>query len=384
MRHALTNCRILFQGGLRDESALLLDGEHISGVVANSDIPSGYKYTDLGGAILAPGFIDLQVNGGNGVLFNDAPTVASLRSIALAHYKFGTTAFLPTLISDDLDVVSRGIEAVTSAIAAGVPGILGIHIEGPFLNVEKRGIHPQDKIRKSDLEGLDYLKSIPGGKSLVTLAPECVPSEHIKMLRERGFSICAGHTNASFEELSDSFENGVEGVTHLFNAMSPLVNRAPGAVGAALDHDDCWCCIIVDGRHVHPGALRVALKAKGGHQRFILVTDAMPTVGQEDKRFKLNDEEVSVVNGVCQNEDGTLAGSDLNMAQAVANARAMLDQDLVAAIEMASINPARFLGVDDQMGDIVIGKRANFVALNEDGSVIATWIDGQKVWCASA
>jgi N-acetylglucosamine-6-phosphate deacetylase len=383
MRHALTNCRILCESALRDGSALLIDGSRISEIVAATSIPDGYDEIDLEGAILSPGFIDLQVNGGNGVLFNDAPTVESLRSIALAHHQFGTTAFLPTLISDDLEVIRRGIDAVATAIAAGVPGILGIHIEGPFLNVEKRGIHPEDKIRKSDLAGLDYLQPIAGGKTLVTLAPECVPPEHIRILRNRGFSVCAGHSNASFEELSSAFDEGIEGVTHLFNAMSPLVNRAPGAVGAALDNPECWCCIIVDGRHVHPASLRVALKAKGGHQRFILVTDAMPTVGQGEKRFILNEEEVNVVDGVCQNEDGTLAGSDLNMAQAVSNTIALLGQEFSAAIEMASINPARFLGVDDEMGDIVPGKRANLVALNESGNAVSTWIDGQRVWKAS-
>ena len=380
MRHAFTNCQILSDGALRTGSALLVDNGIIGGLIAQNEIPAESTTVDLNGARLVPGFIDLQVNGGNGVLFNDAPTVDTLCDIATIHYQYGTTSFLPTLISDDRATIRQGFEAVNEAIADKIPGIAGIHIEGPFLNVEKRGIHAENKIRRSDEEDIGTIQSIAGGSTLITIAPECVPADHIHALRQRGASICAGHTNATFEELTAAFELGVGGVTHLFNAMSPLVNRAPGAVGAALDHPDCWCCIIVDGRHVHPAALRIALRAKGGHRRFILVTDAMPTVGQIEKHFWLNDEEVQVVDGVCQNEYGTLAGSDLNMAQAIANAQSMLGVNFAEAIEMATAHPAQFLGISEQVGTLAVGKRANMVALGENGTVLSTWVDGEKVW----
>lgn len=382
-RQAYTNAQIFAQQRLQSGCALLVEKGIITGLVNENEVPEGALIVDLEGARLVPGFIDLQVNGGSGFLFNDCPTLDTVRAIAEAHYQFGTTALLPTLISDDLDVVERGIIAIEQAISAGVPGIAGIHIEGPFLNVERRGIHPRDKIRRGDGDAMKVLRPVEGGATLVTLAPECVPAEQVAHLRDGGMIVCAGHTNATFDEMMNAFNAGVAGVTHLFNAMPPLLNRAPGAVGAALLHSESWCCIIVDGKHVHPAALQVAIRAKGGHQRFILVTDAMPTVGQSDKHFTLNGEHVMVVDGVCQNDDGTLAGSDLDMAKAVANAQSMLGVNLAQAVEMAAFNPAQFLGLSHQIGDLEVGKRANMVCLSPSGEVLATWIDGQKVWGAS-
>lgn len=382
-RHAYTNAQIFTRQRLQSGCALLVERGIITGLVNENEIPEGSLIVDLEGTRLVPGFIDLQVNGGNGFLFNDSPTLDTVRAIAEAHYQFGTTALLPTLISDELDIVERGIIAIEQAISAGVPGVAGIHIEGPFLNVERRGIHSRDKIRRGDRDAMKVLRSVDGGATLVTLAPECVPAEQVAHLRDSGMIVCAGHTNATFDEMMNAFNAGVAGVTHLFNAMPPLLNRAPGAVGAALLHSESWCCIIVDGKHVHPAALQVAIRAKGGHQRFILVTDAMPTVGQSDKHFTLNGEHVMVVDGVCQNDDGTLAGSDLNMAKAVANAQSMLGVSLAQAVEMAAFNPAQFLGLSHQMGDLGVGKRANMVRLSPSGEVLSTWIDGQKVWGAS-
>jgi N-acetylglucosamine-6-phosphate deacetylase len=383
-RHAYTNAQIFAQQRLQSGCALLVEQGIITGLVNENEVPEGSLIVDLEGARLVPGFIDLQVNGGNGFLFNDCPTLDTVRAIAEAHYQFGTTALLPTLISDDLDVVERGIIAIEQAISAGVPGIAGIHIEGPFLNVERRGIHPRDKIRHGDENALKVLRTVEGGVTLVTLAPECVPAEQVTELRDRGMIVCAGHTDATFDEMMNAFNAGVAGVTHLFNAMPPLLNRAPGVVGAALLHSESWCCIIVDGKHVNPAALQIAIRAKGGHQRFILVTDAMPTVGQSDKHFMLNGEQVMVIDGVCQNNDGTLAGSDLDMAKAVANAQSMLGMSLAQAVEMATFNPAQFLGLSHQMGVLEVGKRANMVCLSPSGEVLATWIDGQKVWGASS
>jgi N-acetylglucosamine-6-phosphate deacetylase len=360
--------------------ALVVENGVICDIVADDQLDKDIPIVDLEGHRLIPGFVDLQVNGGNGVLFNDAPSVASLRRIAEAHWQYGTTAFLPTLISDDLDTVRVAIKAVSDAIAAGVPGIVGIHIEGPFLNIDRSGIHDRMKIRAFDREGLEAISAVPRGRTLITLAPECVSKDDIQSLLARDILICAGHTNATYAQLTEAFDAGVSGVTHLFNAMSQLTNREPGAVGAALNNPESWCCLIVDGKHVHPATLQIALKAKGSHERLIIVTDAMPTVGLENKTFQLNGEDVAVVDGVCQDRFGTLAGSDIDMAQSVLNAQELMGTTFAQAVEMGSANPARFLGMQQLFGSLTPGKKANMVQIDEDGRVHSTWIEGAAVW----
>ena len=248
---------------------------------------------DLKGQLLVPGFIDTQVNGGGGVLFNDDPSVESIAAIGRAHRRFGTTGFLPTLISDDLDVVAKAVRAVQTAIAIGVPGVLGIHIEGPFLNEERKGVHDATKLRGLDEDALGLLTSLNGGRTLVTLAPERTSPQIIRKLADAGVIVSAGHTNATYEEIKDALSQGLTGFTHLFNAMSQLTGREPGAVGAALDDADSWCGIIVDGHHVDPVVLRIALRCKRP-DRFMLVTDAMPSVGAPKKSFKLQGRPISV------------------------------------------------------------------------------------------
>ncbi len=380
MRYACCNGDMLLENGLKCGMALIVDKGHIHEIIPANQIGKDVPIVDLDGHRLIPGLVDLQVNGGNGVLFNDSPTVESLQRIAEAHWQYGTTAFLPTLISDDLDKVKIAIKAVSDAIAAGVPGIVGIHIEGPFLNIDRSGIHDRMKIRPFDREGLEAITAVKGGRTLITLAPECVRPEDLQSLLERDILICAGHTNATYAQLTEAFEAGVCGVTHLFNAMSQLTNREPGAVGAALNNPESWCCMIVDGKHVHPATLQIALKAKGGHHRLILVTDAMPTVGLNTKTFQLNGEDMAVVDGVCQDRFGTLAGSDLDMAQSVLNAQTLMGTTFMQAVEMGSANPARFLEMQDQLGSLSAGKKANMVRIDPDGRAHTTWIDGSVVW----
>ncbi len=380
MRYACCNGDLLLEDGLRSGMALIVENGDIGDVVPVDQIGEDLPVVDLGGHRLIPGLVDLQVNGGNGVLFNDDPSVASLRRIAEAHWQYGTTAFLPTLISDDLEKVKVAIKAVGDAIAAGVPGIVGIHIEGPFLNIDRSGIHDRMKIRPFDREGLEAISAVAGGRTLIPVAAESLKKEDIQELLDRDILICAGHTNATYAQLAEAFDAGVSGVTHLFNAMSQLTNREPGAVGAALNNPDSWCCLIVDGKHVHPATLQIALKAKGGHERLILVTDAMPTVGLENKTFQLFGEDVAVVDGVCQDRFGTLAGSDIDMAQSVLNAQNLMGTTFARAVEMGSANPARFLGMQDRFGTLTAGKKANMVRLDENGRVHTTWIEGQVAW----
>ncbi|MEG3089200.1 N-acetylglucosamine-6-phosphate deacetylase [Sphingomonas sp. PB4P5] len=370
---ALFNARTLIDDTLVDGRAVIIERGTIVAVVPDTDIPADAERHDLNGDILAPGFIDSQVNGGGGVLFNDAPTVETIATIGAAHRRYGTTGFLPTLISDDLATVRAGVAAVDAAIAAGVPGVLGIHIEGPFLNVDRKGIHDPDKIITLDDVGFAAITGLRHGVTLVTLAPERTTPAMVARLTQSGVIVAAGHTDGSYDEIGAALAAGMSGFTHLFNAMSPLTSREPGAVGAALDAR-AWCGLIVDGRHVHPATLRIA--AMANPDRLMLVTDAMPSVGQVDKSFMLQGHYVQVIDGVCINDDGTLAGSDLDMAAAVRNAQSMMGVTQATALTMACRNPARFLGLDRQIGWIAAGFRADLVVLTEDGHVRSSWIEG--------
>src|SRR4051812_44122681 len=370
---ALCPSRILTPGGFETERCLLVEDGRIVDVLPLADCPADASRQDLEGD-LVPGFIDLQVNGGGGVLFNDQPTIEGIEAIGRAHRAFGTTGFLPTLITDDLQVVDRAMRAVEGAIAKGLPGVLGIHIEGPFINSEKVGIHDPAKIRKIDEAAVELLTSLNKGVTLVTLAPELAPSGLIASLAARGVVLAAGHTAASYEQARQALDDGVTGFTHLFNAMTQLTGRAPGAVGAALD-SDAWCGIIVDGFHVHPASLRIALAAKGP-DKLVLVTDAMPTVGSEETAFLLGDRAIHVDAGRLAADDGTLAGSNLDMATAVVNAAEALQVDQASAIRMASLNPARALGLEHETGAISPGLRADLALLGPNGSVLQTWIAG--------
>ena len=373
---ALVNARVLVGRALSEGQAVLVEDGRIVDVVAVGDarLASARRH-DLRGALLLPGFVDVQVNGGGGALFNDAPDVATLRTIGAAHRRYGTTAFMPTLISDEPGAIARAIAAVREAIAAKVPGVAGIHIEGPFINPERRGAHDAAMIRGLDEDAFALLTSLHVGRTMVTLAPEATTGAMIRRLADSGVRVCAGHTNASFAAMREAFASGVSGVTHLFNAMSPLASREPGVVGAALADPDCWCGLIVDGRHVHPATLKLALRAKR-HDRFMLVTDAMPCVGGGGAHFMLQGRRIEVRDGVCVDAQGVLCGSALDMASAVRNAIDQLDLSLPEAVRMASTYPAQFLGLGEELGCIARGYRANLVVADERLNVSQTWIDG--------
>ncbi len=375
MLAALVNGRVLTEAGVVEGQAVLVENGIIAGIVASREIPGGAQLRDLEGGLLVPGFIDTQVNGGGGVLFNDAPTVETVAAIGAAHRPFGTTGFLPTLISDDLAIVDQAMRATEQAIARGVPGVLGLHIEGPFLNPKRKGIHDADKFRLIDEDALALLSSLKLGATLVTLAPERTTPDMIRRLTDAGVVVAAGHTNALYPTMRQALDQGLAGFTHLFNAMSPLTSREPGAVGAALESQEAWCGIIVDGRHVDPVTLKIALRTRP-LDRFMLVTDAMPTVGMADKRFKLQGRAIRVVDGVCVDDHGTLAGSDLDMITAVRNAISLLGLTLEQAVMMASQAPATFLGLGRRRGRIARGYAADLCLLDDRLEVVSTWIDG--------
>lgn len=373
---ALCPTRLLTAAGFEPGRCVLIENGRIVAIPQLGDCPSTASDEDLEGD-LVPGFIDLQVNGGGGVLFNDEPTVEGIAAIGHAHRSFGTTGFLPTVLSDDLKVIDRAMRAVEDAIVQGVPGVLGIHVEGPFINPEQRGIHDAGKIRQIDDSAVELLTSLDRGVTLVTLAPELAPAGTIQKLVQAGVVVSAGHTAASYEETRQALDEGLAGFTHLFNAMRQLEGRAPGVVGAALDSKDSWCGVIVDGVHVHPAALRIALAAKGAGG-LVLVTDAMPTVGSDQKSFMLGSRRITEDRRRCTADDGTLAGSALDMASAVRNAVEALAVDLATAVKMASSNPARAIGLEDVTGAIELGLRADLVLLDSGGHAVRSWISGES------
>jgi N-acetylglucosamine-6-phosphate deacetylase len=365
MTTALLNARVLLGDGFVDDRAVFIDAGRITDIVATDDPRvANADGIDLEGGFLLPGFIDCQVNGGGGALFNDAPTVETIAAIGAAHRRYGTTGFLPTLISDDFDVMRAAIAAVDAAIEQGVPGVLGIHLEGPFLAPERHGAHDAGKFVVPDEAAIELATSLRRGRTLMTLAPDRVSPEAIRVLVARGVIVSIGHTAATYEQTRAALDAGATGFTHLYNAMTPLTGRGPGVVGAALEDPRSWCGIIVDNFHAHPASFRVALAAKP-RGKVLLVTDAMPPVGAASPEFSLYGQAITVENGRCVNAAGSLAGSALDMASAVRNTTHSLGVPLEEAARMGATYPARFLGLADR-GEIRTGLRADFVVFDAD------------------
>ncbi|WP_414473035.1 N-acetylglucosamine-6-phosphate deacetylase [Microvirga sp. M2] len=374
---ALTGARIFDGTHMLEGRAAVIENGRIVAVPPERDLGAGVKRRPVTG-LLAPGFIDVQVNGGGGLMFNDQRSPECLKTIAAAHRKYGTTGLLPTLITDTRDKMAEAVEAARAALAAGLPGILGIHLEGPFINPAKKGVHNPDFIRPLEDEDLRVLTSLKEGRTLVTLAPERNSMETIARLATEGVLVCAGHTMSDYGTLMEAFRHGLRGFTHLYNAMPPLAGRDPGPVGAALDNRDAWCGLIVDGHHVSDAALRLAIAAKGT-ERMMLVTDAMAVTGTDMKTFDLHGRTIYRKDGRLATEDGTLAGSDLDMASAIRNSVERLGLGLPDVLRMASLVPAAFLRLDHELGRIASGYRADLVLLDEDLHVQDTWIAGEAL-----
>ncbi len=330
--------------------------------------------------LVVPGFIDLQVNGGGGALFNDSPSVDNLKTIMAAHARFGTTAMMPTLITDKFEVMQQAADAIAQALTEGVPGIVGVHFEGPHLSVDKKGTHCAEYIRAISDDEWRVLSRQDIGQVIVTLAPETVSPEEIKRMVELGIKVCLGHTNADYQTAQKAIDAGASGFTHLFNAMSPLQGREPGVVGAALLNNHTSCGLIVDGFHVDNASCKLAIQAKPQGKIF-LVTDAMPPVGTDQTEFALYDRTVYVDNGKLTSTTGELAGSSLDMASAVKNTHKGLGMPLDEALRMGSLYPAQYLYQDQAVirGELKQGYQADMVVLNDDLSVKETWISGKKV-----
>ncbi len=375
-RHAIAADHV-FDGWTRHkDAAVVVEGSLIVGIVPQSELPLGLEVSKMPlGVWLAPGFIDLQVNGGGDVLFNSSPTPEAILAIAAAHRKFGTTALLPTFITDTSEKMTVAYAAAQASVESE-PGILGIHLEGPFLSPEKAGVHAASLIRQPSPADLEMLCGPRKGALLVTLAPERVPTGFIDRLVQSGVRVSLGHSIATYAETLAAMAEGLSGFTHLFNAMRPLASREPGPIAAALESPNAWFGIIIDGFHVDPAMLRLSLRGLG---RPILVTDAMPPVGGRQSKFDLYGAKIQVIGGRCVRPDGTLAGSTLDMASAVRNCIDMLGVRLEDALRFASRNPAEFIGLGHLLGGLRPGYRADIVALDAGTlEVQGTWLAGKK------
>jgi N-acetylglucosamine-6-phosphate deacetylase len=373
---ALVGATVFDGTRLRDGQAVVIEAGRIAGVMPAAKLPAGIARQSIDG-LLAPGFIDVQVNGGGGVLFNETRSVAGIAAIGAAHRRFGTTGFLPSFITDTPESMAEAIKAADAALQARTPGVLGIHLEGPFLNPERKGIHRADLMRRIGDRDIAMIDLPAGGRVLVTLAPEQTEPATIARLTQAGIIVAAGHTKANLETIRAAQAAGLTGITHLFNAMPPMMGREPGPVGAALEDRRLWCGLIVDLHHVSATTLRVALAARGT-ERMILVTDAMPSVGSAADHFELLGEKITRIGGALVNDAGTLAGSDLDMASAVRNTVRQLGVAVEDALRMAALNPAAFLRLDNELGRIAAGYRADLVLLDGDFNVKSTWISGSR------
>jgi len=373
-QHAIVADTVFDGATTLHDAAIVIEDGQIAGILPRTELPAAVATRRAPyGSWLAPGFIDLQVNGGGDVLFNDDPTPAGIAAIAAAHRKFGTTALLPTLISDT-DLKMRAALAAAETAMERNPSILGIHFEGPFLSPDRAGIHDLHMIRPPTPEDGAGLRSPRKGVAMMTLAPERVPSGFIAHLADAGVRVSLGHSMATYVQTRAAMEEGLTGFTHLFNAMRPLASREPGPIAAALEADNAWFGMIVDGVHVDPAMLRLALR---GTARAMLVTDAMPPVGGNRTAFTVAQREITIRNGCCVASDGTLAGTCVDMATVIGNCVRLLGVPLTQALRAASAEPAAFLGLGDRLGRLAPGYRADIVAFDPAPMrIIETWVAG--------
>jgi N-acetylglucosamine-6-phosphate deacetylase len=372
--HAVAAGHVFDGAVLQPGAAVVVDGAQIVSVVPRSQLPAGMSIRELpDGTWIAPGFVDLQVNGGADVLFNDEPTAAGIAAIAAAHRKFGTTSLLPTLISDTPAKMKAALEAV-DASADLQPSVLGLHLEGPFISPLKAGIHDPRFIREPTPDDESVLCRPRKGKLLLTLAPEAVPPGFIRRLAHAGVRVSLGHSMATYAQTKAAMADGLTGFTHLFNAMRPLASRDPGPIAAALESTDAWYGLIADGVHVDPAILRLAVRGAG---HAMLVTDAMPPVGGRRSSFVLHGQEIRVERGRATNAEGTLGGAILTMADAVRNCVELAEAALTDALKFASLHPAKFMGLGDRLGRLAPGYRADIVAFEPASlNVLETWVAG--------
>lgn len=381
-RFAITGASIDVDEQSQAELALIVEGKHITDVISVTTLPSNLKRVSLSGGMLLPGFIDLQVNGGGGVLFNNEPSVDAIKTICAAHTKLGTCQLLVTLISSSAQTTRLAIQSAITAANQDIPGFLGLHLEGPHLAVAKKGAHSACWLRSmsdADVNELCSAKSLLP-HLMVTLAPEIVSAEQISQLTTAGIIVSLGHSNASYAESMNAYEQGARCATHLFNAMSGLNHREPGLVGATLMHDDAYTGLIADGVHVHASAIKTALRTKNeankGCGKVFLVSDAMATAGTDMTEFSLDERTIFRKQGHLQLADGTLAGADTDMLSSIRYLTNTVGIDNKDAVRMASQYPSECIGAEHHLGLLLPGYQANIVYLNTQDQLQQVWVDG--------
>ncbi|EEZ88856.1 N-acetylglucosamine 6-phosphate deacetylase [Vibrio harveyi 1DA3] len=373
--YALSNCKIYTGSDVLTDHAVIIDNDQIQSVVPVTQLPEGIEVKDLDGANLSPGFIDLQLNGCGGVMLNDEITPETMQIMHEANLKSGCTSFLPTLITSSDEDMRAAISAAREYHNKYQNQSLGLHLEGPYLNVAKKGIHSVDFIRPSDDGMIDLICANTDIIAKVTLAPEQNDSEHISRLKAAGIVVSIGHTNATYAEARQGFEAGISFATHLFNAMTPMVGREPGVVGAIYDTPEVYAGIIADGFHVDYANIRIAHKIKG--EKLVLVTDATAPAGANIDHFIFVGKKVYYRDGKCVDENGTLGGSALTMIEAVQNTVEHAGIALDEALRMATLYPATAIGVEEQLGRVRKGMVANLTIFDRDFNVKATVVNGQ-------
>ena len=371
MKKAFVNCDIFTGDEFLTDRAVIVRDNKIDSIISNrAALRKRMDVVDLKGATIAPGFIDTQVNGGGGVLLNDTPTRDAVKKVADAHRRFGVTSIMPTIFTETEDKISALWSAVQSHVSAKDYSVIGAHFEGPVINPKKAGVHDPKKASRSSSAGIEALRNPGTSKIIVTLAPEVADNEFLKLCAASPSTIVlAGHTAATFEEMLSAFESGVDGVTHLYNAMTGPASREPGAVTATFLAEDKFASIIVDGFHVHFGSVRHAWKSKSPGKLY-LVTDAMPPVGSEITDFKIGGLDLTCRDGRCLTEEGVLGGSAADMATCVRNCIQKVGIPKGEALRMASRYVAEMIGLDDELGSIARGYFANMVILNNEMAVL--------------
>jgi N-acetylglucosamine-6-phosphate deacetylase len=377
MKQAITGSKLFNGIDFIEHKALLIDDQHIAGIVNEDAIPTDFQVKKLEGGILSPGFIDLQVNGGGGKLFNNSPDKESLNTIISAHQYFGTTSIMPTVISDSLNILQKCTDTISNEINNN-HSLLGIHIEGPFFNVKYRGVHQKQYINTINASYLNLFETLDKFPVMLTLAPECISIKQLKHLNSLGFKILAGHTDANYDQLEEAVKYGLDGFTHLFNAMGQISAREPGVVGSAFDFDETSASIIVDLHHVHPSLINLSFKQKPKGKLFF-VSDSMATINHGEPSFELYDEVVSESNGRIINSEGKLAGSSITQIDAIKNAYQKCSIPLESAISMATLYPAEYLGVSDYIGQLKKGYRADLAHFDSNFHVQNVWLAGKQI-----
>ncbi|CAH0533900.1 N-acetylglucosamine-6-phosphate deacetylase [Vibrio stylophorae] len=373
--YALVNCRIYTGHDVYNDHAVVVDGDKIAAVCPVSELDAGIKTIDLDGANLSAGFIDLQLNGCGGVMLNDEITVDTIQTMHRTNVRFGCTSFLPTLITSSDEDMKKAIEVAREYHATYANQSLGLHLEGPYLSMERKGIHNADYVRKSEQHMIDIICDSTDVVTKVTLAPEQNPIEHIEQLAKAGVVVSVGHTSGTYADARRGFAAGATFATHLYNAMTPTQGREPGVVGAILDTAEVYAGIIVDGFHVDFANVRMAHKLKG--EKLVLVTDATAPVGTDMEYFIFVGKKVYYRDGKCIDENGTLGGSALTMIEAVENTVEKVGIDLHETIRMATLYPARAIKVDDRLGLVKKGYIANLAIFDRDYKVKATVVNGE-------